>query len=595
MNQKLIASLFAVTLSWIATIPAATLTVGNATSLPCTGTFPTIQSAVTAASPGDTISVCPGSYPELVQIDKTLTLLGAQNGVDARTRAVPASSESVVGSGDGAFQIEADNVVIDGFTVQGVVNDPSQPPFTSLGAGIWSNPGFSGTNGGFQIRNNIIQNNIVGIEMDNTGVIPASVNHNLIRNNNVSGPDGGTGIDTNFGANSVVVDSNKFVGHTNSAIDLFAGGSAITWSNNEFDANRRAIGLFAVTSSSISMNNIHNSTDAATADLRIFGGVSGLSVTCNNFSTGAGIAIRINDAGFLAPTPDPNSNITINSNNISGYPIAGLEVDTAGYTGGPGSLNATNDWWGSSTGPTIASNPGGTGEPIVDPDGVVTYKPFLTSRSTCAPPPPPCHLSTSIKSNFNGTQINKNSNIWFTSVLKPSGLGSQPVTIRFTQQTITSSAFTLSVPDSIVTFDPSATSATTSFTGGMWVTRVPSTGLAGNTFFSGLSYMVPSNLPGGLKNISWSGTVVIDTPGVSLQWQWAAAVYKTFSPDNNSLGVKPVDDNKASVYKNSDHAGTPENFKSKVVGGISGGATGGGGANYTGSYSGTGTVGPCPQ
>jgi hypothetical protein len=164
--------------------------------------------------------------------------------------------------------------------------------------------------------------------------------------------------------------------------------------------------------------------------------VSGLSVTCNSFSSGAGIAIRINDAGFLAPTPDPNSNITIHSNNISGYPVAGLEVDTAGYTGGPGSLNATNDWWGSSTGPTIASNPGGTGEPIVDPDGVVTYKPFLTSRSTCAPPPPPCHLSTSIKSNFNGTQINKNSYIWFTSVLKPSGLGSQPVTIRFTQQTI---------------------------------------------------------------------------------------------------------------------------------------------------------------
>src|SRR6185436_2025385 len=97
---------------------AAVLTVGNASSLPCTGTFPTISSAVASASAGDTITVCPGVYPELVQVDKELTILGAQSGVDARTRAVPVTSESIVGSGDGAFQILANKVVIDGFTIQ---------------------------------------------------------------------------------------------------------------------------------------------------------------------------------------------------------------------------------------------------------------------------------------------------------------------------------------------------------------------------------------------------------------------------------------------------------------------------------------------
>src|SRR5205814_7101964 len=58
-------------------VSAATLTVGNATSLPCTGTFRTISLAVTAASPGDTISVCKGTYNELVQVNKTLTIQGA--------------------------------------------------------------------------------------------------------------------------------------------------------------------------------------------------------------------------------------------------------------------------------------------------------------------------------------------------------------------------------------------------------------------------------------------------------------------------------------------------------------------------------------
>jgi hypothetical protein len=164
------------------------------------------------------------------------------------------------------------------------------------------------------------------------------------------------------------------------------------------------------------------------------------------------------------------------------------------------------------------------------------------------------------------------------------------VTITFTHQTITSANFTLPVPDASVTFDPAATSATIIFSGGVWVTRVPSSGLAGNTCFSAVAYLLPANLPGGIHNVTWSGTIGSDTPGVSVQWQWAAAVYTSFSPDYNTLGVKPVDDNRASQYQNSDHAGTPEKVKPYVTGG----ATGGGGSNYTGSYSGTAAVGPCP-
>ncbi len=80
-----------------------------------------------------------------------------------------------------------------------------------------------------------------------------------------------------------------------------------------------------------------------------------------------------------------------------------------------------------------------------------------------------------------------------------------------------------------------------------------------------------------------------DASGVTFSWQWAAAVYTRFDTDPDALGVKPVDDNKASVYHNSDHAGTPENFRSFVVGG----ARGGGGSNFTGSYSGTKSA-ACP-
>jgi hypothetical protein len=94
---------------------------------------------------------------------------------------------------------------------------------------------------------------------------------------------------------------------------------------------------------------------------------------------------------------------------------------------------------------------------------------------------------------------------------------------------------------------------------------------------------VPGGLPGSIRPVTWSGTISIDTPGVSICWQWAAANYPTFSANGNALGVKPVDDKTLSIYQNADHAGTPENFKQFVVGG----GTGGGASNYTGSLSGT--------
>ena len=117
----------------------------------------------------------------------------------------------------------------------------------------------------------------------------------------------------------------------------------------------------------------------------------------------------------------------------------------------------------------------------------------------------------------------------------------------------------------------------------------PSPPLKGNTLFSALSYLVPANLPGGIHSVTWSGTISTVTPGVKVNWQWAAAVYPNFSTNPNQLGVKPVDDKVQNPYLNQDHAGTPENFKTFVIPG----ATGGGGSNYTGGLSGTATVGPC--
>jgi hypothetical protein len=144
-------------------------------------------------------------------------------------------------------------------------------------------------------------------------------------------------------------------------------------------------------------------------------------------------------------------------------------------------------------------------------------------------PGPSLKCTSAIASNFNGTAIAAGDYVWFNGVLKVNGLGSAPATIFVTHASITftanGKAYLLTVPDSQITLSSSITVATTAFTklsaeiGSPfgWLTKLPASGLAGN-----------------------------------------------------DLGVKPVDDNKASHYQNSDHAGTPEYFRVYVIGGARG-------------------------
>jgi hypothetical protein len=209
-----------------------------------------------------------------------------------------------------------------------------------------------------------------------------------------------------------------------------------------------------------------------------------------------------------------------------------------------------------------------------------------------------CALS-SIQSNFNGTAIPAGDTIWFNSVFNPSGVSTtQSTTFTFTNQTITFTAggtnYTVAVPNATIVFTPTVTTATTTFntTTDTWITTAPPSGLSGNMFLSGVGYLVPAGVSlAGTNPVTWQGSFSTDTSGVSLNWQWAAAVYTNASfpsgptANYNTADVKPSDDNQKCQHypNNSDHAGTPEAYKSYVTGG----ARGGGGSNWTGSYSGT--------
>ena len=79
--------------------------------------FTTIQDAVNNASDGDIIIVNNGTYNENIVINKSLILLGKQNGIDAKTRSSIYESEIRSMAFSGTFEIKADNVIIDGFKI----------------------------------------------------------------------------------------------------------------------------------------------------------------------------------------------------------------------------------------------------------------------------------------------------------------------------------------------------------------------------------------------------------------------------------------------------------------------------------------------
>ncbi len=194
---------------------------------------------------------------------------------------------------------------------------------------------------------------------------------------------------------------------------------------------------------------------------------------------------------------------------------------------------------------------------------------------------------TSIDSNFNGTPIGGEDWIWFNSVFKLTG-PTAGGTITFSNLRVIFGSTTASVPNAVVILSPTAKEATTTFTAGAWVTTVP-VSFTDDVFLSGLAYRVPAaGLPGGIKPVTWKG-VFSATPGITIQWQWAAAVYTQFTNEYNALEIKPTHSTSIDKYHNGDQAGTPENSEDRSR--LTGGATGGGGSNFTGSYS--ATV-PCP-
>jgi hypothetical protein len=327
--------------------------------------YSTIQAAVNAAPAGATISVDPGNYAELVTVSKPLTIDGAQAGVDARTntRAASAAAESVITGSTGAsgisssFYIAANDVTIDGFTVQGATAQ------YNYGGGIVLAPSIHGTH----IVNDIIRNNFTGLLLSNNSSTDAAVIQNdVFLNNNGPGNNNSRGIYSDGGVSggnltNVLIDSNAFIVNKINAggalyegciaLEALAAGaqSNITITNNVMDGNGKLL-LYNVNNVDIEHNVMTHSLDQWSGTFRFEGGCTNVTVKYNTVYDNTGPGLTVDTKGY--PTNDANfvveDNNFYNNNTAYGNKYS-LAVTAQSYTG---TFDATNNYWGSATGPS---------------------------------------------------------------------------------------------------------------------------------------------------------------------------------------------------------------------------------------------------
>lgn len=377
--------------------------------------FTTIQAAVTAAGTGDIVTVAAGAYDEIVTVDKSLTINGAQAGVDATSgsRPVVGSETEVTG-----FIIDPQPglhtgapVTLDGLLVDGSI-DPgrsceSSPgvaaPLTCLGISMPSGVGH-------QFRNLIVQNNQVGI-YGGAGGRDYTIRQSWIRDNNVPNgvtmPQGvftslpnGPGLPNTRTIIDSLITGNWYIGTADDTVfggtpwgaglNLSYGTAVIT--NNRFWDQTTPILVAAMTlgATPVTIEDNYFSGVATATGVQIWLGNSGLAINRNTFNGVHSPLTFVN----LSPggTQPPSTNASIIGNTFQQQPDpaagpTGAAIHVARTAGGAASssysgpmtvsdnrifdtaygiridpdadtqISANRNWWGCNAGPAVAPTP----------------------------------------------------------------------------------------------------------------------------------------------------------------------------------------------------------------------------------------------
>ena len=286
-----------------ASVAASTLVVDrDKVQCPDAG-FTSIQAAVNAAAPGDTVRVCADLYTEAVTVDKALVIEAKPSEPrDMRCLDLPAppdpTRDAVVQSGPIAFQVLADGVTIDGFVIEPVVT------------GVRGGVGVSR----LLVRNTLVENATIGVSFGPSGASPSVLDSNCFR-------DLAIGVNLRTPASNVTVQRNTFARNFQGVV-IRRGGADIPVDRNLSVEDGIFALVFPSTRLAITSNTVLRSQDGAVAAIAV-GGTSNSTIDRNTITGGLGNGIGF--AGPLQGVP-ANVNIIVSRNAIDHMGLSGIRT-----------------------------------------------------------------------------------------------------------------------------------------------------------------------------------------------------------------------------------------------------------------------------
>jgi nitrous oxidase accessory protein NosD len=287
-----------------------------------TAAYHTISDAIAAANEGDTIVVCPGSYGPTT-VDKRVTLSGYTRDLSTVKKCSdpvnnPADQPTKDSIVEG-FTVTADFVTIRGFTLTGAADGVLLPAGSDA---AW-------------ITRNVFQDNAIGVNLNGEGSL---VQRNCLRDNNHPGSAMGTGIYSDQGLQSAIVDGNVFFDNHEVAIVLLDTAGLGELDNVHVKNN--------VSIDDGDLISIAGSTNSEIKDNRSTGSIgSGIFVEAGAFGPNSTLSILNNslrDGGDEGIFVDANAltNSTVKKNSTKGNASFGIHV----ATGNTGNLFANNNF-----------------------------------------------------------------------------------------------------------------------------------------------------------------------------------------------------------------------------------------------------------
>jgi len=344
------------------TVSAATITVSAEN-----GTHNAIQNAITAASPGDTINIAAGTYPEQLTITKSLSLIGAGASTIIEPTALPASitrfhdstAFTPIISVSGATSVNIENLEVNGAGVAAsnpagfcgiVYSNASGTISGTTVTNIEFNP-FSGVQAGRAIlvqtnsgsSNVIIENNTVsayqkaGIEVEDAGT-NCTINGNTVTGVGATSAIAQNGIDVLYGASATVTDNTVSANHTtdldtedyatstwqDAGILLYDANPSTTVSGNTASLNDVGIWVYD-DATTVGTYAVSNNTLLGNLGYGIvFDSVNGTS-TGNSFQS--------NPVGLLDTDGSANSAVTSTNDSFTGNTTNSQQLDLSNPAG----------------------------------------------------------------------------------------------------------------------------------------------------------------------------------------------------------------------------------------------------------------------